>query len=277
MPGKSQGRIFLVGCPRSGTTLLQGMIAAHSQIASFAETHFLVATGRTRRGRWCTRLGLASPEMKKQLDRFLAAIDQADMRSLFPRHGVWIRQYATALVNILDTLTLGQGKTFWLEKTPGHLHYVAHLERYIPDVAFIHILRNGADVVASLYQVTQDHPRDWGKGYDMDQCIARWNKDVKLTQRHCHKINHHVVHYERLVQAPQAVLAGVCQFIGVPFESAMITQHSLAAQEFILAHETWKQEAKQNIHDANGKKFDRIFDKEQKAYILERLVRVNDN
>ncbi|MGL4503377.1 MAG: sulfotransferase family protein, partial [Planktothrix sp.] len=35
-----KNRIFLVGCPRSGTTLLQSLLAAHPQIASFPESHF---------------------------------------------------------------------------------------------------------------------------------------------------------------------------------------------------------------------------------------------
>jgi hypothetical protein len=277
LPDHIKGRIFLIGCPRSGTTLLQSMITAHPQIASFPETHFLVATGRTRRGVWCTRLGLASPEMKEQLDRFLVDIGRTDMSVFFPKYGIWSRQYATTLVRILDTLTIEQEKTFWLEKTPGHLHYVERLEQYIPGVKFIHILRTGADVVASLYEVTHDYPRDWGGQYDIDQCIARWNEDVKLSQRYCHKANHHIVHYERLVQSPTAVLTGVCQFIGVPFLPAMIAQHTLAAEKCILAHETWKQAAKQDIHNTNGKKFNRMFDQEQRAYILKRLIRINDN
>jgi hypothetical protein len=39
-------RLFLVGCPRSGTTLLQSLLAAHPQIASFPESHFLLVTKR---------------------------------------------------------------------------------------------------------------------------------------------------------------------------------------------------------------------------------------
>jgi hypothetical protein len=277
MKGKIKGRIFLVGCPRSGTTLLQSLIAAHPQIASFPETHFLVAPGRTRRGRWLTRLGLASPEMREQLERFLDEIGQTDTRTLLPRYGVWIRQYASALVRILDVLSLKQGKPFWLEKTPGHLHYVELLERYIPGASFIHILRDGTDVVASLYEVTRDHPQYWGGPYSVDQCITRWNKDANLTQRYCLTANHHMVRYERLIENPEIVLADVCRFIGVPFEPAMITRHNLAGEGSILKHEIWKQSAKQDIHNAKGKKFEHIFEKEQRTYILERLVSLDEN
>lgn len=86
-----QARLFLVGCPRTGTTLIQSLLAAHSQIASFPESHLLLAGGGTR----------------------------------------W-------------------GQTIWLEKTPLHLLYIKQFEQFIPGVKFIHLLRNGADVVASL-------------------------------------------------------------------------------------------------------------------------------
>ncbi len=35
-----EGRIFVVGAPRSGTTLVQSLIASHSQVTSFTESHF---------------------------------------------------------------------------------------------------------------------------------------------------------------------------------------------------------------------------------------------
>ena len=41
---KIKDRIFIVGCPRSGTTLLQSLLAAHPQIHSFPETHFFPNT-----------------------------------------------------------------------------------------------------------------------------------------------------------------------------------------------------------------------------------------
>jgi hypothetical protein len=93
-------------------------------------------------------------------------------------------------VKLLDKLTLAQGKSVWLEKTPGHLYYIDDLERYIPEVKFIHLVRNGADVVASLYEVTNQYPQEWGGAYHIEQCIRTWNQAVKLTEEHLGKENH---------------------------------------------------------------------------------------
>ena len=266
-------RIFLVGCPRSGTTFLQSLIAAHPQVASFPETHFLVATGRTWRGRWCTRLGVASPEMKERLDQFLGEIGHDEMRVLLPRSNWLIRPYADALVRILDRLTLNQGKAVWLEKTPGHLHYVDLLERYIPGARFIHIVRNGPDVVASLYEITRKYPQHWGGAYSIDHCIDRWNQDVRLTQRYARRANHMLVRYEKLMKDLQVVLADVCDFIGVAFSQDMVTRRGLATKEVVLAHEAWKQENEHAIHQKYTR-FEGVFSQSQRALIQERLAQI---
>jgi hypothetical protein len=275
MTERIKGRIFLVGCPRSGTTLLQSLIAAHPQIASFPESHFFPAVGK----KWRTTLGLASSKgfERKRLYRFLANIGRTDMKRLVPRYGILVRQYTNAFVNVLDTLTISQGKDFWLEKTPSHLHYIDVIEKYVPTARFIHILRNGLDVVASLYEVTHQHPHEWGGIYDIGRCIARWNKDVKLTQQYIHRENHTLVRYEQLIRNTDAVLTTVCGFIGIGFREDMVAQHSLAAERLILRQEPWTQQAMQEIHSAHKNKFDVLFNEQQRISILERLVHLPDD
>ena len=152
-------RFFLVGCPRSGTTLLQSMLATHSQIASFPESHLLLVSSRTRRGRWLRKAGIVPPDMRHRLQQFLQEVGHPE---LMPRRIYRLQPFITTFVGILDRLASFQGKTGWLEKTPGHLYYIDDFARACPDARFIHLVRNGADVVASLYEVTQHYPEVWG-------------------------------------------------------------------------------------------------------------------
>jgi LPS sulfotransferase NodH len=268
-----KGRIFLVGCPRSGTTLLQSLIAAHPQVASFPETHFFFAIGR----KWYHKLGIASRTgaERKRLYQFLDKMDQTAMKQLVPRYSILRKPYIDAFVEILDRLAINQGKPFWLEKTPGHLHYVEFIEKYISNVKFIHILRNGPDVVASLYEIANQYPDEWYYSFDIDQCIARWNGDTKITRQNMHKENHIAVRYEKLVENTEAVLAEVCEFIGVTFRQDMIARHSLTAESLILKDETWKQAVTQEIRNTNTKKFHRVFSEQEREYILGRLVNLD--
>ncbi len=193
------------------------------------------------------------------------------MKSLVPKFPLSVRRYTAAFISILDQLALDQGKIHWLEKTPGHLHYIEQLERYVKGAKFIHILRNGADVVASMYEYTNKDPQAWGGKYSIDKRIDRWNGDIQRSQKHLGKPNHAFVRYEQLVEQPELILTELCDFIGIPFEATMLTTYPAAADHLILPYETWKHQVKQNIQNTNGTKFKRVFNDAQQHYILQNL------
>jgi len=263
-------RVFLVGCPRSGTTLLQSLLAAHPRIASYPETHFFerVSPG-------FAAVGMASPRRRdrKRLIQFLSEVGHPEMESLIPRYAVTLRKSVGAFVKVLDALTLARGGTIWVEKTPGHLHYIDLIETHIPDARFIHLVRKGEDVVASLYKVSTEHPEVWGAPATLESCIARWIEDLELTRRHIHKPHHTLVRYEQLLDRPQSVLTKLCQLIGVEFDPGMLSEHSSVVQELMLESETWKDSAKaEGLHRPVVRKFDQLFDQEQQAYIRDQLA-----
>lgn len=104
----NQRPIFIVGCPRSGTTLLQSMLAAHSTITSFPESHLLLVTSRSRRGRWLRKLGLVALEMRQRLHQFLHEIGHPELLPpMTYRLQAFIRQFA----QMLEQLTVAQEKT----------------------------------------------------------------------------------------------------------------------------------------------------------------------
>jgi hypothetical protein len=130
-----------------------------------------------------------------------------------------MRRQAAGFVEILDRLTMDRGKTVWVEKSPEHIAYVDLIERYVRRVKFIHLVRNGADVVASIYDAAHKYPdthwkANWGT---VDRCIAQWNEAVRLTCKYMHQPNHHLVTYERLVENTPDVLTELCDFLGLPY------------------------------------------------------------
>lgn len=260
---------FIVGCPRSGTTLLQSMLATHSEIASFPESHVLLVTSRTRRGRWLRRLGLVSPEMRQRLRQFLNEVGHPE---LMPPVSCRLRPFIQQFSHILDQLTVMQDKSIWIEKTPGHLYYIADFANAIPDARFIHLLRNGADVVASLYEVTNQNPEQWGHGYTIEQCVEMWNRAVHLSMGYAGNPNHHIVHYEQLLAQPEITVGNLCHFIGVPFEMTMCNAHHIVAQRLIAAHENWKSDALTPLHTMEQGKFTQLFTQAQQQAIAAQLV-----
>ena len=269
-PVHIQGRVFLVGCPRSGTTLLQSMLAIHPHIVSFPETHFFERVNPR-----LAAVGLASPRRRdrKRLLQFLAEVGHPEMESLIPRYAVTLRRSIGSFVDVLDAVTLAQGGTIWVEKTPGHLHYIDLIETHIPDARFIHLVRQGEDVVASLYQVSTEYPEIWGAPATLEGCIVRWAGDLELTRRQLHKTQHTLVRYEQLLDHPRPVLAELCKFIGVEFSPTMMTEHSSVVETLVLEGEAWKDSAKAaGLHRPAVRKFERLLDQEQQSYVRDQLA-----
>jgi hypothetical protein len=268
-----QGRFFLVGCARSGTTLLQTLLAGHPRVASFPESHFFPGTIHLRR--WFRKAGLAPWRARSRLLVFLREAGLDEERWRLPRTALFVRQYVKVFLKILDAHARKLGKTHWLEKTPQHLHYIAEIERLVPRARFIHLVRQGADVVASLYEVTHRHPETWGGATDIDACIDRWLGDVAITRRHLGRPAHTMVRYEALVRDPAAVLVRLCDFMGLSYDPAMLDRQADAARQVVLAGEPWKAAAGEAVREAGERKFETLFNEEERRYIEAHLSGVD--
>ncbi|MCT7972264.1 sulfotransferase family protein [Laspinema olomoucense] len=269
-----KGRIFLVGCPRSGTTLLQSMIAAHPKIASFPESHFFEHLNGA--WPWGPVLGLASRRAQSQLEKFLKVIDHQNKERLIPQNALFSQPYASAFIQVLDQVTEEQDKSLWLEKTPQHLHQIETIEKFVKDAKFIHLIRNGADVVSSLYEASRKHSeKTWGGPWSIDQCIQTWVKDVEVSLWYKDKSNHTLVRYEHLVDAPESILIKLSEFMGVEFDQKMLQDYGEAAKQVVREHEwAWKAAASEPIRNANGEKFAKLFDAQEREYILQKVAQV---
>ncbi|MGK7877104.1 MAG: sulfotransferase [Xenococcaceae cyanobacterium] len=269
----SNSPVFLVGCPRSGTTLLQSLLTAHPKIASFPESKFfqyLVPEYEPRR----RSLGVASRRLRPMLEQFFEEIGYPEMKQHLPNMPQFLGQYTRKFIKILDRIAQKQGKSIWVEKTPEHLEYIEYIEKFVPEALIIHIIRNGSDVVASLYEMGQKYSSTWDV-LEIDSCIDKWIKFIEISRSYLHKPHHTMVRYEQLVEDPQPVLMKVCEFIGVEFNESMLQDYRVVAKQLIRDREKWKALVSEPIQNNNSYKFYKLFDEAQQQYILERLSGVN--
>lgn len=267
-------RFFLVGCPRSGTTLLQACVAAHPDVASFPETHFF----NKAHPRNPLRRALGWPSLRAWRymagwTRLVGRPDLAPLDDVRP----WTRDYARGFRALLDRWAADEGRSCWLEKTPEHVYRIPEIARAVPGARFIHLVRNGEDVVASLHPLSNRNPRIWrgrmrhlrGRGLTLEDCVARWNASVSITASHRGDAAHHIVRYERLVEDPPRVLRELCDFMGLPFSDAMLRRDE-AARRVTLPFEEWKKGAGQPIVRPPSR-FAEVFSAEQQAFVKTRL------
>lgn len=273
MAHEIKGRFFLVGCPRSGTTLLQSLIVAHSEVASFPESKFFQKIVIPQS--IYERFNLAPLSARKVFNSFLEDINSPELKKLLPLKAIFIPQYINSFIQALDLVTLQQQKKYWLEKTPEHLRRINAIEKLVPGSKFIHIVRNGVDVVASLYEMTQKYPQIWGEPRELERYVNRWAIDVLISSSHLHKPNHIVVRYERLLADPTTVLKEICQFMEITCETSMLQNRLNVSSNLIRKREHWKQLVNQNLQQPNFKKFYRVFDPTQQKYILNKIEETN--
>lgn len=254
----------MVGCPRSGTTLTQSLLTAHPQVFSVPESHLY--TRLSSRNRLLRRLGFARWDAPESFARLTCALGLPEKK---PR-GLTTRFYLEQFARLLDVQALAADKSVWLEKTPRHLYHLPEIERTLARAKFIHVLRDGADVVASLFEVTQQHPEIWGGARSLDACIARWNKDVALSLRYQGHPNHFFVHYEELTARPEETVRKIVAFVGLPFAPEVLETYRQASERVIAPGEAWKRSVGGRIHATGHQKLGRLFSPARQAYILER-------
>lgn len=257
-------RIFLVGAPRSGTTILQSLLAAHPEIISFPESkffHYLLyeefATKLPSRLETFFRDEINRPEFLHDFDN-----SQTDENK------------AAWFVRILDGLAVEGNKSIWLEKTPEHIYFIEDIQRLVPDAKFIHILRNGMDTIASLYEATRTFSNLWGGVWDLEHCIERWKDAVLISHKYVNESRHMFVKYEELIDNKNLVLAGICDFIGIEYDAAMLINYKKNAANLSL-NLPWHQGITRDVQSTKIHKYHENFNRNQIQSILTEIQWVN--
>lgn len=242
-------RVFVVGVPRSGTTLVQSLLATHSTATSFTESHFF-----SRHYALLPLLGtpILTRNPGPRLREFLAenhepppaAIDWFDTMGRGARGGRALLPYQTRpaarqFLRVLDEVARRRGRSCWIEKTPRHLRYVPFIESVSgadSRTRFVHVIRQGLDVVASLHEAS----RSWELRYDLDACVRRWNQDVGFSLSRIGAPSDLFVFYEELTARPERTLRRLLEGLGLGWEPEILEEFGHTSGRLITSEEEWK-------------------------------------
>ncbi|BFU42101.1 sulfotransferase family protein [Krasilnikovia sp. MM14-A1004] len=229
--------IIVVGCPRSGTTMLQLMLHAHPRIAIPPETRFVLAAYQERRA-----FGdLRNPANRWTLARWIVDREQTRFADL----GVDPDQVVAAIVAGAPTLGSALAEVFrlyaarfdrprWGDKRPAYLQNLDMVLRLFPDAQIVNIVRDGRDCVASLKEMS------WHRD-DLYTTIAAWARAVDDARRAARRLGPgqwYQLRYEDLVAGPETELSRLCGFLGETYDPAM-SEPGRVAEMAVPAHKTW--------------------------------------
>jgi hypothetical protein len=220
-------RIFMVGCPRSGTTLIQQFFVENYYIYSIPETHYYSLLNPS------SRLGrILQP-------RFYLKFKAQFKLSKILGFNVW-KSFSfdeRFLLKTIDSYASKNGYGSWLEKTPRHLHFVKDISLN-EEVVFVHVVRNGLDTSRSLLKAYTENKKHWkpffGRSMSESDAINRWNSDIKESAKYIGRVNHYFVVYEDYLSGDHC-LHKLAQNIGLKRRSV-----KASSSDVIQEHEVWK-------------------------------------
>lgn len=216
----SEAPIFIVGCPRSGTTLLRDLLRSHPRLTFPLESRAIPALYR-RHG---------NPRDATHARRIAADLliswDVAQWRlGLEPADLAHHRSFAELTAQLYETWAAREGKPRWGDKTPLYVLELDTLLTLFPHAQVINIIRDGRDV--TLSQLRQP----WGPSNAYTAALM-WRRTFAAGRRAARLLPRSAfleVRYEDLLAEPESVLRQICEFLGERFDPAILTPSRLAS------------------------------------------------
>jgi Sulfotransferase family len=223
--------LFVVGCPRSGTTLLRRIIGAHPEVAMLPETHWIPRLAR--RGHGIGTDGLVTHELVDWLvgyHRFPALmLEPGEARELVEL-GVTYPEFVAALFDLYGSK---QMKPLVAEKTPSYVAEIPTLHALFPKARIVHIVRDGRNVCLSVLNWKRRAEwftrrfRTW-RDDPLVTAALWWKRFVSLGREDGAQLGAHLYHelrYEALVANPEGAVRALCTFLEVEFDERMLRFH----------------------------------------------------
>jgi len=216
--------VFVGGCPRSGTTLLGAMLGTHRDVICPPEAPFIAGLA-LRFG------GALGAESVRQAHRAIAddfkfrfwALDQTELDACAAAAST---RYDAIVESYVRAFGRRHGRAdgrFWVDHCPTNIMYVRRLRDAFPEARFIHLVRDGRAVAASIL------PLDWGPN-SIIGAAQLWTAHVAhglSAEQVVPEDRRRRVRYEDLVSRPADVLEDLCGFLGLDFDPEMLQAKGL--------------------------------------------------
>lgn len=242
--------IFIVGCPRSGTTLLSTMLHSHPRIAIAPETRFLLRNYRNRESFGDLQIEANRRKLAREITRPYRAMFRdlgIDRRRTMRRIVSGPPTLGSAFGAVWQEFAEARGKPRWGEKRPAYWWGSSIVLRLFPDAQFIHVTRDPRSCVASLLAAPW-----WRNGFE--HAVATWvlaDHHMRQFRRRQPGDVYHSLRYEDLVTDPRATLQSLCVFLGEDFDDAML-DHTSAAADIVPERTSWHERTRGPLDPARA-------------------------
>lgn len=241
IPSGNLRPVVVAGVGRSGTSLVQAMLHAHPAVSFLPETHFFrrYVGPKLTSALWCLR----GPDRFAERLGSDPEFDRAGFRPsrlLAPfLSGEESFQPARAYRRLLALHGRNDEVTIVGDKDPRLIDYFPALQRLVPRVRVVHVIRDPRDVLVSRREAAWSRDRS-----DASHLLAyrAQMRRGRTTGRRYLGDRYLELRYEDLLREPEGTLSRLCEHVGVQYHSAMMSFGEPAGELVTDEEWQWKKE-----------------------------------
>ena len=216
---------FILSSPRSGSTLLRVMLAGHPNLSSPPELHLLPFQTMAEREQ---ELGIS--HLGEGLKRAFMALKGIDVQSSQKLVASLIQE-DISIAEVYQMLQQLAGERLLVDKSPTYASKRETLDRaeiVFNNAKYIHLVRHPYAVIESFARMRMDKLISSGNSDPYQLAELIWqdsNQNILDFAQEVDRDRYHLVYYEDLVSKPQEVMTGICDFLEIPFDEAVLTPY----------------------------------------------------
>jgi len=232
---KKESNVFILGMPRSGTTLISNMLNASKQIYIGPETHFyhVLDVWQNKKRKFLIKKDFITYFFDSNSNPYLQYLGLSQKEL-----DVLKRSSYNGEKSILELLCVFEankkGILKWGEKTPGHFEYVEKIYEDHLNSKIINIVRDPRDVFLSLSKV------NWSNKNPLKFCL-RFKKNIELIKKFKSNVSFINIKYEDLLLNPDETIKGVCLFSEIEYSNNILENfNNNDSINYDVKKEPWK-------------------------------------
>lgn len=275
---KLNSPLFIIGSPRSGTSLLRLILTSHSQILVPPECGFIIWL-HTKYASWNVTDNENSSKLESFLDDLIACkkfdtwmldkiVIEKQIASYKPAN------YAELCAVVYCAFGVNSNKNFaiWGDKNNFHLNHLDELFGLYKNARFLHIVRDGRDVACSYREVMATKSKSpYAPNLDTNitNIALEWSNNVMKVDSFMSLMQPETamtIRYEDLVSQTTPSVTGICEWLGIAYEADMLNYYQQNKNNKIEPELTmdWKKRTLLPISDDTVRRYARLLSEREK-------------
>lgn len=222
--------VFIVGCPRSGTSFLYHLLLSAGGFARF-HTQMNVFDVLEPIFGDLSVAGNKKKMMREWLRSKAFAVSGLEAGEIEAKVMAECRNGSDFIRIVMEEIARKQGVDRWIDSTPTNIPHMLRISRDFPEARFIHIIRDARDVALSLDKRQWSRPLPWDRQRSLLAAGLYWEWIVRKGRKNGSVLGpkYMEVRYEELVEQPQPPLERIGKFLQHELDYARIQETSVGS------------------------------------------------